>query len=237
MWIVLLIAGLIGLLAVWELWICEGAHLGRRAVVFLYDLTAKRYERIKRFDPAWERQYLGEPFARTLAGLRGARVLDAGAGSGRLARAVLPSPAFHGVITHLDASRKLLQVGRELVDSPRTHWVQGWAMPLPFSDGTFDAVSCLEMLEFTPRPRAVLHELIRVLRPGGWLLITNRIGWRSRLFLGRTFPPQVFRSLLKEAGLVSIDVYPWQVEYDLAWGRKPYSEEARKRSKREGVRA
>ena len=67
MWIVLLIAGLIGLIAVWELWICEGAHLGRRAVVFLYDLTARRYERIKRFDPAWERQYLGEPFARTLA--------------------------------------------------------------------------------------------------------------------------------------------------------------------------
>ena len=54
MWIAIIIAGLIGLLAVWELWICEGAHLGRRAVVFLYDITARRYERIKCFDPEWE---------------------------------------------------------------------------------------------------------------------------------------------------------------------------------------
>jgi 2-polyprenyl-3-methyl-5-hydroxy-6-metoxy-1,4-benzoquinol methylase len=227
MWIVILVAALICFLAVWEFWICEGAHLGRRAVVFLYDLTAKRYEHIKRFDPAWEQQYLGEPLVRTLAGLHGARVLDVGAGSSRLARAVLPSTAFHGVITHLDASRKLLKVGRELVDSSRTHWVQSWAIPLPFSEGTFDAVSCLEMLEFTPQPRVVLLELIRVLRPGGWLLITNRIGWRSRLILGRTFRPQAFHRLLQDAGLVSVDVYPWQVEYDLAWGRKPYQEETR----------
>ena len=45
---------IVGLLA-WELWICEGAHFGRRFVVWLYDLAAGRYDRIKHFDPDWER--------------------------------------------------------------------------------------------------------------------------------------------------------------------------------------
>jgi SAM-dependent methyltransferase len=222
MWITILIAGLICLLAVWELWICEGAHLGRRAVVFMYDLTARRYERIKRFDPAWERQYLGEPFARALARLGGARVLDVGGGTGRLARATLPSDVFEGEIFNLDASRGLLRVGRELTDSEHVHWLQSWAVPLPFERDAFDAVSCLEVLEFTPQPRLVLQELVRVLRPGGWLLITNRIGWRGALIFGRSFDTDAFVDNLHNAGLIEIAIYPWQVEYDLVWARKPF---------------
>ena len=225
MWIVILVAGLIGLLAIWELLICEGAHLGRRAVVFLYDLTASRFERIKQFDPTWERQYLGEPLARALLGLTGARVLDAGGGTGRLARATLPSSFFEGMIYNLDASRGLLRVGRELVYSDRVHWLQSWAVPLPFERNTFDAVSCLEVLEFTPQPRQVLCELVRVLRPGGWLLTTNRIGWRGALIFGKSFKGEAFVRLLTNAGLQDIDVLPWQVEYDLAWARKPFSNE------------
>ncbi len=225
MWIVIIVAGLIGVLAIWELWICEGAHLGRRAVVFLYDLTARRYERIKQFDPAWERQCLGEPFARALARLGGAKVLDVGGGTARLARATLPSELFEGMIYNLDASRSLLHVGRELVDSERVRWVRSWAVPLPFEGNTFDAVSCLEVLEFTPQPRHVLQELVRVLRPGGWLLITNRIGWRGALILGKSFSPEAFLHLLLDSGLQDIDVLPWQVEYDLAWARKPFAED------------
>jgi len=229
MWIAILVVGLAGLLAVWELWICEGAHLGRRAVVFFYDLTARRYERIKRFDPPWERQYLGEPFARALARLEGASVLDVGGGTARLARAALPSRIFKGTIHVLDASRRLLRVGRQLVRSDRVTAVQSWAVPLPFAPQTFDAVSCLEMLEFTPQPRLVLQELVRVLRPGGWLLITNRIGWRGALILGKHFKGEAFVELLQGAGLHEIEVYPWQVEYDLAWARKPYDDRARLR--------
>jgi len=222
MWIVIIVVGLIGLLAVWELWICEGAHLGRRAVVFMYDLTARRYERIKQFDPAWERQYLGEPFARTMARLGGARVLDVGGGTGRLARAMLPSDVFEGEIFNLDASRRLLHFGRELVDSEHVHWLQSWAVPLPFERDAFDAVSCLEVLEFTPKPRLVLRELVRVLRPGGWLLTTNRIGWRGALIFGRSFGTETFADMLAEAGLTEIEIHPWQVEYDLVRARKLY---------------
>lgn len=43
---------------------------------------------------------------------------------------------------------------------------------IPVEKGTFDAVMCTEVLEHVPDPVAALKELYRVLRPGGFLLIT-----------------------------------------------------------------
>jgi SAM-dependent methyltransferase len=42
--------------------------------------------------------------------------------------------------------------------------------PLPFSDGTFDTVLLMDVLEHIARPDALIAELARVLRPGGVLL-------------------------------------------------------------------
>jgi len=44
------------------------------------------------------------------------------------------------------------------------------AIPVP--DASFDAVMCTEVLEHVPDPVAALKELNRVLKPGGYLLIT-----------------------------------------------------------------
>jgi hypothetical protein len=63
--------------------------------------------------------------------------------------------------------------------------------------------------------------MIRVLRPGGWLLVTNRIDWEARWIIGRTFTREAFPRILKDLGLQSVNVFPWQVTYDLAWARKP----------------
>ena len=76
------------------------------------------------------------------------------------------------------------------------------------------------MLEFTPSPRRTVQELVRVLRPGGWLLITNRVSRDARWILGRTIPRKDFPAFLQSVGLDDIDVLPWQVDYDLAWARK-----------------
>ncbi len=218
----LLLFGLVLLLAYWELWICEGAHLGRRVVVWLYDLTASRYEGIKGFDPDWERQTLGRPVARRLGSLAGARLLDAGAGTGRLARALPTGLHYSHTLVALEASRRMLRQGRDLVPPGRALWVQGYADELPFPAESFDLVACLETLEFTPHPEGTLRELVRVLRPGGWLVVTNRIGREARLILGRTWRPEVFPCVLARVGLSEIEVLPWQVQYDLAWARKPY---------------
>jgi len=46
------------------------------------------------------------------------------------------------------------------------------AMKLPFRDGSFDTVLCLELLEHVPDPHRCLDEIARTLRPGGALLVT-----------------------------------------------------------------
>jgi SAM-dependent methyltransferase len=220
-WLIIFLV-IIGILAFWELRISEGAHLGRRFVVWLYDLAAERYDGIKEFDFDWENRILGEPIADILMGLEDARVLDMGAGTGRLSRTMLPIVKFRGSITNLEPSKKMLALGRQLTSSDRAAWLRGYAVPLPFEGSTFDLVACLEVLEFTPDPKATLHELIRVLMPGGWLIITNRVGWEAKWIFGRTLPRERFGSFLQAAGLENVSIYPWQVDYDLAWAQKPY---------------
>ncbi len=211
---------LVAALLVWELWICEGAHLGRRFVVSMYDLAADRYDSIKHFDPDWERRFLGEALAGAIGSLPGARLLDVGAGTGRTGRALLPATDLDGLLVCLEPSRRMLSLGRRLTADPAVAWVRGWALPLPFPEATFDFVVSLEMLEFTPNPRRTVQELVRVLRPGGWLLITNRVSRDARWIFGRTVRRKDFPAFLESVGLDDIDVLPWQVDYDLAWAHK-----------------
>jgi ubiquinone/menaquinone biosynthesis C-methylase UbiE len=212
--IILLI--LIGLLF-WELRVCEGAHLGPRFVVWLYDLTAPRYDRIKGFDFDWEQRFLGEPIAELFSAIPDARLLDVGAGTGRLSRTLMPEWKSKGLVVNLEPSKAMLSIGNQLTRSEQMPWIQAYAVPLPFQAGVFDIVASLEVLEFTPNPFATLSELVRVLHPGGWLIITNRIGWEAPWILGRSYKRDVFPSILRD-----ITVYPWQMDYDLAWARKPY---------------
>jgi ubiquinone/menaquinone biosynthesis C-methylase UbiE len=212
---VVLVVGLL----VWEFYICEGAHLGPRVVIGMYDLAATRYDRIKQFDPDWETRFVGEPIAGTIEQLAGAVVLDAGAGTGRVARALLPLAGPDLRLICLEPSRKMLGLGRER--APGGLWLRGRADPLPFADDCFDIVVSLEVIEFTPHPEQTLRELVRVLRPGGSLLVTNRVGREAPLILGRTFRRVSFPDRLRKLGLRDVILYPWQVEYDLAWAWKP----------------
>lgn len=43
---------------------------------------------------------------------------------------------------------------------------------IPRDEGSFDAIMCTEVLEHVPDPLAALNELSRLLRPGGYLLLT-----------------------------------------------------------------
>jgi len=219
-WLAVLGAALLAVLLIWQLWVCEGAHFGRRFVVSLYNLAATRYDRIKHFDPDWERAFLGEPLANALGGLEGARLLDVGAGTGRVAWALGPLPFFRGVVIGVEPARRMLEQARQRVADDRARWVRGWAVPLPFPAGAFDLVASLEMLEFTPHPLAALKEMVRVLAPGGWLLVTNRVGWQARWILGRTFQRGDIAGVMERLGLEDVQARFWQVDYDLVWARK-----------------
>lgn len=210
-----------GLLAYWELWICEGTHLGQRFVIWLYDLAANRYENIKQFNTLWERKFLAEPVRQVLGQLPDALVLDVGAGTGRLAHGLLQLEDAHATVICLEPSARMARLGVGRTPDDHAPWLRAWAVPLPFPDNTFDLVASLEILEFTPHPKRTLQELVRVLRPGGWLLVTNRVGWEAPLILGKTFPRERFPEVLREVGLVEVEDFRWQVTYDLIWARKP----------------
>lgn len=218
-WAVGLAAVLVVALLVWEFYICEGAHFGARVVIGIYDLAAGRYDSIKQFDPDWETRFVGEPIADAIERLAGALVLDAGAGTGRVARALLPLTGNQVRLICLEPSRRMLALGRRL--APGGLWLRGRVDPLPFADGSFDVVVSLEVIEFTPQPERTLRELVRVLRPGGTLLVTNRVGREAPLIFGRTFRRASFPEVLNRLGLQDVVLYPWQVEYDLAWAWKP----------------
>ena len=214
----LLLAGLI----YWQFILAEGAYFGPRVVVLLYDWAAGAYERIKQFDPGAEQWYLGLPLARALDPIPAPLVLDVGTGTGRLPRALLFQPRFRGRVVGLDLSRRMLAKGVSQLEPYAGRVTLIWqdAQELPFLDDTFDAVACLEVLEFTPDPEAVVAGLVRVLRPGGVLLTTNRVGPDARFLPGRAFPPAEFRVMLERLPLEEIRTQTWQVDYELIWAVK-----------------
>ena len=95
----------------------------------------------------------------------GARVLDAGCGSGR----TLEELADYGEVCGIELDPEAAEVAR----SRRAGEVEtGRLEELPWADATFDLITCLDVIEHTPDDRRTLRELRRVCRPGGWLLAT-----------------------------------------------------------------
>ncbi len=222
-WILLVLAlVVVGLAVYWQLVIAEGAYLGRRVVTLLYDWSASGYNQLKGFDVEDEDDFLGRPLAQALTPGEQAPILDVATGTGRLPLTLLRQPEFAGAVLGLDLSTKMLRIAaRQLVPcQDRVTLLQAAAAPLPFADERFQVVTCLEALEFFEDAPAALDEMVRVLRPGGWLLVTNRIGWEARLMPGRTWSRQQLIAILRGLPLTDISVRPWQTIYDLVWARK-----------------
>lgn len=224
-WIIGVAAGVLLLIGglYWQLILAEGAYLGRRVVALLYDWSAHVYDRIKAYDPGYEQWFLGLPLSRALAHCPDPLVLDVATGTARLARTLFAQPGYRGRLIGVDYSRKMLQEAhcKTAPWAGRITLVWQNADQLPFPDNTFDAVACLEALEFMPDPQRVLQEMARVLRPGGVFLITNRIGADARWLPGRTQSPEVFEQRLAQIPLEMLRTQAWQEDYDLVWGVKP----------------
>ncbi len=208
--------------AYWLIVITEGAYLGRRLVIWLYDRGAKSYDAVKEYDDVAEAWFLGIPMARDLEGVPHPLVLDVATGTGRMALTLLHQLTFDGHVVGLDASREMLRIAAQRTRPYAQRVTLVWknATRLPFDDNSFDAVACIEALEFMPQPKRTLQEMVRVLRPGGVFVVTNRIGWETYLMPGRAFRPQQLEALLADLGLVEIVTRPWQELYDLVWARK-----------------
>lgn len=217
----------LGAAGYWLIIVTEGAYLGRRVVGLLYDIGASTYDDVKQFSYSDEFAFLAKPLFDRVAETAGTKgiVLDVATGTGRLPVALIDIPFFQGDVVGVDISHRMLVEAARKFDSMdaenRVHLIHHPAVPLPFADEFFDAVVMLEALEFLPDRDAALCEMVRVLRPGGWFLVSNRIGPDAVLMPGKVDTPDQFEDKLSALGLERVFTRGWQSYYSLVWARKP----------------
>jgi SAM-dependent methyltransferase len=95
----------------------------------------------------------------------GARILDAGCGSGR----TLEELREYGEVSGIELNPEAAEIARGRGECDVR---VGRLEELPWEAGTFDLITCLDVIEHTPDDRLTLSELRRVCKPGGWLLVT-----------------------------------------------------------------
>jgi ubiquinone/menaquinone biosynthesis C-methylase UbiE len=105
---------------------------------------------------------------------RGARILDAGCGTGLLTLALLRAVRFPVNITALDLSSTSIEAARKaLADSSGRKrdvtFAQANLLSLPFNDDSLDLVVTSGALEYVPLSDGLV-EIARVIAPGGHLL-------------------------------------------------------------------
>lgn len=108
----------------------------------------------------------------------GQRVLDVGCGSSRLLGTLPPGSVGLDLLTR--KLRRSRRFDRSLVRAD--------ALGLPFGDGIFDVVVASQVVESVPPGGHALAEMVRVLRPGGRLILaTPDYGRRRWRFLGALY--------------------------------------------------
>jgi demethylmenaquinone methyltransferase/2-methoxy-6-polyprenyl-1,4-benzoquinol methylase len=130
--------------------------------------TYDRYARLLSFgqDPRWR------AFLVSRVPAEAARVLDVATGTAAVAIELARASPGRTVVG-IDQSSEMLASGRVRVArtglAERIELREGRAESLPFADGEFDALTFTYLLRYVDDPAATLHELARVVRPGGVL--------------------------------------------------------------------
>jgi ubiquinone/menaquinone biosynthesis C-methylase UbiE len=209
----------------WLIVVGEGTYLGRAAVRLIYQLGAGVYDQARGGVTASDQHVLLPVLREALAGAPAPRVLDVATGTARAPLLLGSQPWFDGTIDGLDLTPAMLERARAKLTAAglaaRVGLYQGDAGALPWPDASFDMVISLEALEFFPRPRRALAEMVRVLKPAGALVVSKYPdGWARALpFKGLTRCGM--SRLLERLGMAEIAIREWQPgHYELVIARK-----------------
>lgn len=137
-------------------------------------------------------------------------VADVGAGTGFIAAGLAPLVKHIHVI---DGSPQMLDVARKnLASFTNLEFHTADGLTLPLSDSSLDAAFANMYLHHSPDPLSAIREMVRILRPGGRLVITDMDAhshaWLKEemadAWLG--FARDQIRAWFEEAGLVNVVV-------------------------------
>jgi len=135
----------------------------------------------------------------------GGRILEVGVGTG----ISLPYYSSPSRVVGIDISERMLaQARRRVVADGLTHVESLKLMDaehLDFPEGSFDVVVAQYVINTVPNPETALDEFLRVLRPGGELVIVNRVGAEAG---SRRAFEHAFQPIAQRLGWRS--EFPWQ---------------------------
>ena len=140
------------------------------AIAAYYDEWAETYDVTLK---NWDYQAPDDAAATLCEYLKsGDDILDVGCGTGMFAKAL--SRYLECGIEGIDISAASLEIAEKHggYDHLQRHDLQ--ALPLPIDDNSFDAAACVGVMTYIEDAEGLLADLCRVLRPGGYILFTQR---------------------------------------------------------------
>jgi SAM-dependent methyltransferase len=146
-------------------------------------------------------------------------ILDVGCGGGRTIRkhaAAAPEGMVYGIDYSAGSVAASRAVNRSEVEKGRVEIQHASVSQLPFPDGKFDLVSAVETIYYWPDPVKDVREILRVLKPGGRVVVVceTYLGGRwstfkapaMKLLRANNFSVDEYKQLLASAGYIEVQV-------------------------------
>jgi len=137
------------------------------------ELASKWWDKNSEFKPLHEINPLRLGYIDSIADISGKRILDVGCGGGILSESMAEKGAN---VTGIDMGEAPLEVAKlHLLETGQE--VDYKKIPVEelaeLEAGTFDVVTCMEMLEHVPDPSSIIHACHKLVKPGGYVFFST----------------------------------------------------------------